>query len=539
PKAVRDSLLLRSHQYATFAGSKYYISSVLLTSPFQYDLFFTENEFVEAAGKLIPPVNGVSWNGAEERFEYTDRQIELSVFIVATKIFASGSEALGILERNNLTGSLRVNHHTSDPQTRVEPFDLIQGQITAYFYRKKFNSRGNRITITKAVHRQLYKKLKMTPADDDRAGDYQDLFLTASPDKSEEQLVIAACNNLRTVPYLGNYNENEFLWFVDFVPSKVYPRQPVKLVCDDAEYNLEINKLKAEPLPLPSEYDVLKIAKNDEINILITYALSRETDSKLLAGVISYLGSKGYYMNPISDIRRNVDTLSEFKRSFAKSDIFIPAAHLLDVNTFELGTDKSTTLNFTKTFKHKSGKKLKAKVTAYFPQKGSGLAGNLTRTDLANLLSERRRQLPHSLFVLTTSCNASDAIITWTNAYRDSLYIDIEKGSLKKVGDAKDLIHAIAPEGSFPTSAPSELLLDFIGPIEAVAIIMRGDTPMQVYEYLKEEIKPDMFIKTVRNIENLVTGQKKELDTIFFQPKYNLLEQNLLDQVGFDVKITR
>jgi hypothetical protein len=178
-------------------------------------------------------------------------------------------------------------------------------------------------------------------------------------------------------------------------------------------------------------------------------------------------------------------------------------------------------------------------VTAFFPEKNSGSMRRLNRSDLAALLTARRVSNPTSLFVLTTSCRAADAVSTWTSAYRESLEQDVAAGKLKQLADAKDMIHAIAPEGSFPTSTPSELLLDFVGPLDAMKIIFEGGTPADVYTQLQHEIKPDRFVRFIQKIERLVAGKKGKLQPVYFRPKYNLKEVDLLDQKGFEYKLTK
>ncbi len=468
--------------------------------------------------------------------------MQLALLTLASKFSIDPLRIKALLEEQKLLTPLRINRHTADGSTRVELFDLVQGMITGSIYHKFFGGQGNRISLTKAVHRRMYKVLSMTPELDDRAEEYQDIFITSAKGSEEKRQIFAACGSLRLEDKFGGlatYTDQRFISLAELSLFEEFSGQPLRLTCDDQRYELAIEKLKAEPLPLPPPYNILSYADSGEVQILLTYAFSNETDAKLLAGIVSYLATKGYYLNPVSDIRRGVNTQEEFKKAFAKSDIYIPAAHLLDLNTFELGTERSTVMTFTKNFRHKSGTTLKAKVTAFFPVKGSGGAKSLNRGDLAQLLSERRLQNPHSLFVLTTSCNASDAISTWTSAYRQSLEFDMAAGRRSGITDAKDLIHAIAPEGSFPTSSPSELLMDFIGPLESVRIVFEGGQPQDVYEYLKQDIKPDRFVKFIQKIESLVTRKKKSLQPIQFIPRYNLAEQGLLDQKGFDYTLRR
>jgi hypothetical protein len=460
--------------------------------------------------------------------------------VLASKLATNPDVTIDLLETNKLLNSLRINRQTADPATRTELFDLVQGQITASIHNRIFGGEGNRISITKAVHKRLYKQLRMDPSLDDRAAEYQDIFVTSAPRSTDNRQILAACENLNITDHSGTNIVDSQQLFISMAQVSLidaYPKQPLKLSCDNENYSMSVEKIRAEPLPRPENYDIQKYVENGEVNVLLTYAFSNETDAKLLAGIISYLGTKGYLLNPVTDIKRGIATFDGFKLAFNKADIYIPAAHLLDLNTFELGTEKSTVMTFTKKFKHKNGTTIKAKVTAFFPEKNSGSMQRLNRSDLAGLLVSRRLSNPTSLFVLTTSCRAGDAVSTWTSAYRESLEADLAAGKIKYLADAKDMIHAIAPEGSFPTSTPSEMLLDFIGPLDAMKIIFEGGTPNDVFTMLGQEIRPDRFIRFIQKIERLVAGKKGKMEPIYFIPKYNFKEPTLLDQKGFEYKL--
>jgi hypothetical protein len=70
-------------------------------------------------------------------------------------------------------------------------------------------------------------------------------------------------------------------------------------------------------------------------------------------------------------------------------------------------------------------------------------------------------------------------------------------------------------------------------------IIFEGGTPADVYTQLQHEIKPDRFVRFIQKIERLVAGKKGKLQPVYFRPKYNLKEVDLLDQKGFEYKLTK
>ena len=543
PLEERSNLLNRSITYASMLGDKIFLSSGMMLDPFRYNLFFNDEDLIQAARRLSQPLEGVVWNGEAERFEFQDPEVRLAVLTVASRIAAQGAGAIEVMEKHDptLIEVLRLNRHSDDPQTRVEPSDLVQGLITENIYRRSYGSAVNRISLTKAVHRQLYKLLKVTPDLDPRGGTYQDIFVANHTEDPEFLIILGSCQGLTVNSHNGTglFRSSNFIKHLEISRSKSHTHQLYTIDCDGQGYTFEIERLKGEPLSPPLPYDILRYEDRDKIDILVTYALTAETNGKLLSGVIAYLASKGYVMNPLTDIRRGIPSKEAFDTAFKSADIYIPAAHALDLDTFELGTSSSTVMTFTKRFRHKSGRMLKARVTALFPEKSSGNSLVLSRNDLAQLLSLRREKNPLSLFVLTTSCGAGETVHSWTSAYRKSLEKDVAQGKLARVGDATDLIHAIAPEGGFATSTPSQLLQDFAGPLHAVRILLEGGSPRDVFEYLKKEIEPDRFVKFVAKIEGFFGKKAVILNPIRFSPRYNLNTDGLLDEVGFDFKLSR
>jgi hypothetical protein len=145
--------------------------------------------------------------------------------------------------------------------------------------------------------------------------------------------------------------------------------------------------------------------------------------------------------------------------------------------------------------------------------------------------------LPQSLFVLTQSCNSGSAVIPWTRAFRHSVDLDIAAGRFSSASDARDLVHAIAPEGGFPTDSPSQLLLGFVPSIMSIEMLAEGQSPRQVFETLKAPIKADRFTKAVAVIERLF-GRKSEGELeLELLPVYNLDLPYLLDSNGFLVEL--
>jgi ssDNA-specific exonuclease RecJ len=141
------------------------------------------------------------------------------------------------------------------------------------------------------------------------------------------------------------------------------------------------------------------------------------------------------------------------------------------------------------------------------------------------------------MFVLTQSCDSGSAVIPWTRAFRHSIDLDIAAGRLSSASDARDLIHAIAPEGGFPTDTPSQLLLDFVPSLMSIEMLAQGQSPRQVFEVLSKTIKADRFIQAVATVEKWfkkTIDQKLELD---LKPNYNIDIPYLLNSSGFVVEI--
>jgi hypothetical protein len=171
-------------------------------------------------------------------------------------------------------------------------------------------------------------------------------------------------------------------------------------------------------------------------------------------------------------------------------------------------------------------------LVATFPQKLRDSTSNrpitITRSKLAELLSRRRVQRPDSLFVLTSSCQSASSVFTWTNAYRDSLDLDIKDGKLSSVAAAKDLIHAVGFGGGLPTSTPSDLVYDFLPALMTVDMLATGRSPLQVVNALSQPLEADLFTKGLRLVERIFGVKQSKATALKLDPVYNQAEPRML-----------
>ncbi len=494
----------------------------------------------------IPAVSDqVKWDGELSRFVYQDSQLDYRVALIAQITKKSPERSLKVF--NTLPAEVRakfqINLNTEDPKTHVEPFDLVQGSVVRLYHNALQSvEMMSRIVVTKMVHRRLFKLWSLDPANDLRGAGLADAAIYQPINAGNRAETLLSCAG--EAKLLNNSDDIVFsivpglINFSSVKAEKIYQSGgKAKFICDGLVYPLKITPVAADPLSLPEPYDIQKIAAKAPVSVLVNYALTEETNSRLIATTIAYMTSRGYRY---TGMERKVKSLEVFKSAFTHADIFVPAAHVIDINHLQLGTEYSRVLHFSRSFRHASGAMIPVNLTAIFPE-SKGENGNygaaLNVQQLGELLALRRPHLPHSMFVLTQSCHSGSAVIPWTNAFRRSVDIDIAAGRLSSASEARDLIHAIAPEGGFPTNAPSELLLDFIPSLMSIEMLAQGQSPRQVFETLKKPIKPDLFTKAIATIEKWF-GKKARGDlNLELKPVYNIDLPYLLDSSGFVVEM--
>ena len=477
---------------------------------------------------------GVAYDGQLGRFVYSDSDLEFAVATVA--IVAANNpvrfqKVLGDLT-SEIRGRYRRNTNTADEQSRTEPFDLLQGAILRQIY-ARWSWSFNKIPLTKAIHKALFTYLNMGPDDDHRAQDIPEVIVDQQPSTPEEINIICASQLASFEDLLdADSYQGDFITAARLNLWDVYNNSKDKALsfkCGQKSYPVTVLQDDGEPLPLPPDFDISEMAQRGKVQVLVTYALTEESDQKLLAAAIAYLSSRGWVYHGMESGQK---TEAVFERYFTQSDIYVPAAHLIDINHLLVGLETSVLLRFARYYIGPNHQLIPVELVATFPQKLRDSTSNrsvtITRPKLAELLSRRRVHRPDSLFVLTSSCQSASSVFTWTNAYRDSLDLDIKDGKLPSIAAAKDLIHAVGFGGGLPTSTPSDLVYDFLPALMTVDMLATGRSPLQVVNALSQPLEADLFTKGLRLVERIFGVKQSKATALKLDPVYNQAEPRML-----------
>ncbi len=504
--------------------------------------FLQDQQFVEAFSEIAAATTGIKWDGDRARFVYEDPSLEYQVVILGTTLRQDSSRFEQIFSalEPSIQSRFQLNLNTADPLTHVEPFDLLQGAVVRS-YQDNLSRSTSRIVLTKVIHRRLYKLLKLTAENDPRGAALSDVTIfqpVQGRDPNTTQILCAGKGKLTGIEPDMDHFDGLVTYFTvnnQKINEANLNQTPVELLCDGSTSTIRSTPVAATPLPLPAPFDMEKIAARGPVKALVTFSLAEETSPGLIGATIAYMSAHGYQFTGMKSAQ---DTKQVFSNSLTSTDILIAAAHSIDINRFPLGTQKSRVLHFRKHVWHSSGKFIPVELSALFPEQRNqtgGIAPPLNINDLAELFSARRRKTPQSLFVLTLSCDSAGAAISWTNAYRKSLDLDIASGQLDSIAHATDLIHAIAPNGGFPTGTPSELILDMVPALKTVDMLVSGHSPRGVYKRLQQPFKRDWFIKAVEVVEKWF-GVEIDPEPLSLDPVYNLDIPHLLDSSGYIVE---
>lgn len=521
---MRKALALAARGSKNFNIKELSDVAMLLPPLANVDVYFSNEELSKALQAIPTKPTGVSYNAHKERFVYTNKELEWNILIIANRIgsnFYSFRQIFAQLPMHKQR-VFTQNLQSSEPWTKTQPFDLIQGMMATLANREVnlaslFLEQGiHRTILTKQIQKGLYNLFGMNPTNDVRASAIPDIqTLQGSKPRQGEYLLV--CNNdevsLGFISDLKSLTLNIGLsGFTKFNSDKLVGRTEAKISCGFEDYSLYwSHQSKSKTLPMPSRLNLLEATKGRPIEALVTFALTDETDLKSIGKLKQFMKYRGYKLVQEQD---NIATEDHFKSEFIENDIYIPVSHSMDVNNFDIGTSRSLKLVFEKKVDSK-----KVRLTALFPRKA--LEPKFVRlkvATLSELLKERRGIRPQSAFILNASCNADLTIYTWSRAFHGAI-----KGS--DFTSVKDTPHVMASTNSFPTSSWVDLLSNFSYPLNAIDLLAEGKYPAQVYQML--ESKPDngIMFNLLAKVYGTVEGDVKAQP---FKPVYNLMSPDSL-----------
>ncbi len=539
---IKREIVLNAIDLPTAQGDSISLFQMLV-SYFGLRDAFSDSEVEDAIVYIATTRDGIRYDGERGKFIYDDKEAEYHAAILGMTANIEAQRFKNILNSTSdeIKDKIKVNRNGSDQISRTEPFDQIQSMILRQEYVKSGWGISH-LPLTKIVHRSLYQLLDMTGQDDDRGGTLPDIILEQNVNGREKINILCAGDDLKITPEVEGSvpNNTGFTGIVSVKTVGLYDLyeatqkgQNPNVLCAHKTYPLQVGETSKEPLPLPPPFDITKIAEKGKVQVLVAYTLTRESDAKLLSATIAYLSSRGWVFRGMT---KNQNTKAFFTENLPKSDIFIPAAHSIDINHLPLGTETSSILRFSRFYRGPNGKLIPFEIVASFPENGARVPDiEVSASELSDLLSKRRSVSKDSLFVLTSSCNSAGAILTWTNAYRASLEQDIRDGKLGKIEDATDLLHAIAFKGGFPTATPSDLIYDFAPALMTVEQLGKGHSPEQVFNSLKLPIPRDLFTRGLMIIERIF-GIKSQGKNMALDPVYNINIPAVLNG-GISVKL--
>ena len=482
---------------------------------------------VDHAMAHYPHSPKVYWLPDAGRFEFQDKSLFINTYILAYHLIhePQGVKTLLLEKKDPKKRIFLRNSHTTDPRSLKEPFDLLQHLILALLS----ESQDHRLALTTVIHKRLFELFELTP-DEDPRGAHLDKVLVQPRRGKKDYLLMAACSQFK-LGHTVRLRES-FLSLYQLDPKVHYSHYGPKseILCDGQRFLLQITPQKKAPLPYPKDFHLADYLDDEHnIDVLVTYALTPQTKPRHLRAFSLYLKTKGFKQKESPAL---VETRPQFAELFTRSDLLIPVAHTIDIYEFDLGAQWSEKRVYEK--KNHEGKK--ATVTVLFPKGGGPLT--LDMEDLGGLFSKRRSLSQPSLVTLIASCYSKSSVVTWSMAFRKGVELDIKRGAILDEKEAIDMVHAIAANGSFPTSTLSGQLLSFAPALKTLELFLQNKPPHLILEELKTPFTPKPLIRFIAFGERFFKRQRGGLPkTLRFQPIYNLTDKEVLKASGYELRI--
>ncbi len=519
--------------------------AILLPQPLQLVGYEGNRVTLEQALQDLPQTpSGVVWNTDLNRFEYTNihlkRQITTIVGLILRNPLRFRETLLSLPEE--LNRKIRQNSDSSNPTDRTEPFDLLIGLITAEFleWRHRFSGEPEDwIGTARPMHRFLHTYFGMNAELDPIGAALPNISGSRSEDAERDLFTFRCAYNWQriTTPEDVPYGQRFLTRFFDVKSLSVAQmlesgETQVEATCGEKTYEVELEAQESEPMTLPPTYDLTELAANRPAEVLVSFSLVNEITKEMLRFLEAYLAINGY--RSIAGMQV-VPTRETFLENLASSDVLIPVAHLLDVNSFHVGTENSHKMVFQRRFRNPTtGTLQKSQVTVLFPKLTPNESSYTTvsRDEIARALQARRRSRPGSLFVLHTSCYGGKNLRAWTRAFREALVRDVEAGNLGSIAEANDVPLVFAFRGGFPTAGPLAIATSMLHPLNTIALLSRGVSGEDVYTALQEPAPEDLVYKALR-VAARIWPELNMPENTSYDPVWNLHFPALLENDAY------
>ncbi len=519
-----------------------------LPHPLMWDYFFKEDEIIETL--LMFPLNyseeDVLYDGNLGVYKYKNQKLHESIFVLASLLSANKKKFLDVFKQvpESIQKRFKINLNDSSYESRHEPFDLLQTEISHYFYSiASIESETTKIQVSKLVHRAMYKVLGLSIEQDALGSDLLGWNLVKTKQESQRLLFCGdemsyseRINDLKKTS-ISFTAENALVQMTLITQlDNILVEKAKTFFCDNIPLKISASVVQEDPLGQPEDFDLLNwVDSINPVRVVSTFSLIEETSSLSRTAFGAFLWSQGFVLKNSPQVK---ETKPAFRKHFQRSDIYIPASHSIDLNQFPLGSEWSLVVEYRKWYRSQYWGIRPLDLVLFFPYQPKNTSSskmiNFDLNELAELFIERRSIKKHSLFILTTSCHSGGAVMTWTKAYRKAVEQLLENGQISSISETRNLPHAVASNGGWPTSSVLAMLSNVAYPLGAVNELMKGSSPNDVFEFLQKPPPSNLMFSAIKALGGVLTDQEP-IES--FSPIYNMKDPNVLTYNGYVVTI--
>ncbi len=477
-------------------------------------------------------IRGATYNGETFHIEYADKEVEKHVEKLAQMVWAVG--AISRVDPTAIPASLKEkllrNTNTDDPTTRVELFDLLAHQVrdTLSHSLPSGSIKLDPITLSAVARTVVRTALNAPPSSDD-------LPVAIFRDKNDSSLIhlVCAAGKMRLLgsDRLEDAYSSSSQQIFSHTSVKIDSEESALVVrCGKNIYQIEVEvKKTGGVISKPKTLNFSNAFATNEFNVLSTFAVTDDFSESSFKAFLAYMASKGYRPTSVEPVE---DTRKMFGEDFKRSDLYLPTAHSISLNAFQIGSEQSTRVLLERAIPHpqKNGEMMKVKMAIYFPRiNGGGSADiRLEQSDLAALLCQRREVRDNPLAVVTMSCSSDESPAGWMYAYQKSLHN--EKGELNvELSKLNDVPFIIGTERGFDTSSAVALMANMDFAFDAIDAVAGGKTPEEILHVLSIPPEQTKLNVALSKLEGLFHGKTHVNAARPYNPVCNIQRDDLFD----------
>jgi hypothetical protein len=551
-RVERDRLLNLCFTGPVHVGDSLSMAGTMAATMCKYAGLFHAEDEVRAALEAVPlKPTGVRYDGQLGYHQYSNRVLEKNIQIItaAVNTHLFRFYELFLNQSDEVKEKFRVNNDGMAEADKIEPFDLVSTYTVRFFIGKnsgrddESETTLNKIQISKIVQKALARMLHMKQ---ELTRQWQGLP-NMTVNRSDNNISVMCANGL---PAFGSSQFVEKVswsktstgtqlvetWEPSYKMTELIAQgfdKPI-LKCNGVEYNFNIEKLEAEPIPPPAP---IVLAPGQDLNALMTVSLVSEIDRSAIdqaRKVIGYL--IGWEV--VGDLVE-VESRKFFEEELPKTDAYFPVMHAMDVNYFNIGTERSFVLRLRKVVKDQAGNSRTLNLTIMLPN-GTSTWGTLIMRpeELAKLLHARHLKKSAPLFLMNNSCSSEKTLLAWTLVFREALAMRKAKDPSFDISKVSDFPHVIGSKRSFGTSSLAEIFSHSDYPLRSLEMLGQGKPVAEIVEFLKAPPSAS-FVKGIINVfASSGKSDKSPDDGKGFDPDYIMEHPGILSLAGFRISVT-